>query len=162
MADYYTHFSLIVTLPSTEAQAYAMRLAAQAEEWAGQITPAFADLPDFPACLLDYVEGWCFETELATVKAPTDDGEPAIWLHSDNGGIDSACEFIKHLLEKFDPTGVVTFEWSHTCSKPRIDAYGGGAALVTANSVVTMTTHEWLQQQIAALNLPTPISQLPS
>jgi hypothetical protein len=40
----------------------------------------------------------------------------------------------------------VTFEWSHDCSKPRVDAYGGGAAIITAKRIKTMSTCEWLRK----------------
>jgi hypothetical protein len=53
------------------------------------------------------------------------------------------------LLQTFDPGGRVTFEWSHDCSKPRVDAYGGGAAIVTANEIKTMNTGQWLQEHAA-------------
>jgi hypothetical protein len=43
----------------------------------------------------------------------------------------------------------VTFEWSHDCSKPRVDAYGGGAAFITAKEIKTMSTSAWLNEQIA-------------
>jgi hypothetical protein len=48
----------------------------------------------------------------------------------------------------------VTFEWSHDCSKPRADAYGGGAALITAKNIKTMNTSDWLQEQIGLLTTP--------
>jgi hypothetical protein len=53
------------------------------------------------------------------------------------------------LLQKFDPEGQVAFEWSEDCSKPRIDAFGGGAAFITAKEIKTMTTADWLRQQAA-------------
>ena len=65
-----------------------------------------------------------------------------------NGGLDAVCEFIQHLLQKFDPRGRVTFEWSHDCSKPRVDAYGGGAACITAKEIKSMSTAAWLNEQI--------------
>jgi hypothetical protein len=49
-------------------------------------------------------------------------------------------------LQKFAFAGGAAFEWSHDCSKPRTDAYGGGAAFVTANEIETFTTSEWLQK----------------
>ena len=65
------------------------------------------------------------------------------------GGVDAVCAFIQHLLHKFDPKDYVTFEWSHDCCKPRVDAYGGGAALITAKEIKTMSTATWLNEQIA-------------
>ena len=50
------------------------------------------------------------------------------------------------LLRTYDPTGRVTFEWAFDCSKPRTDAYGGGAAIITARRIKTMNTSEWLSK----------------
>jgi hypothetical protein len=60
--------------------------------------------------------------------------------------MDALCAFIQHLLQKFDPRGRVEFEWSHDCSKPRVDAYGGGAAIITAKRIKSMSTCEWLRK----------------
>ena len=140
MADYFTNFSFIITLPSAEAQAYALELHSQASaSFSGDALPE-----DFPDELKSSVEDWCFEAD-----ADHSDGKPALWLHSSNGGIDAVCAFVSHLLEKFDPQGRVEFEWSNDCSKPRTDAYGGGAALITATEIKTMSTSEWLREHAA-------------
>jgi hypothetical protein len=140
MADYFTNFSFIISLPNQEAQAYALDLAIE-----GSSGFQGAELPeDFPTELENVTEDWCFE-----VEADTSEGKPALWLHSSNGGIDAVCAFIQHLLQKFDPQGRVTFEWSNDCSKPRVDAYGGGAALITAKKIESMTTCEWTRKHAA-------------
>ncbi len=141
MADYFTNFSLIMPLPNAAAQAHALQLAEHASS-ANQGD----DLPaDFPVSLADVIEDWVFETDAES--APEKWG---LWLHSSSGGIDAACAFIQHLLAAFNPDGCVSFEWSHDCSKPRTDAYGGGAALITARKIKTMNTDGWLQKQAAA------------
>jgi hypothetical protein len=63
--------------------------------------------------------------------------------------MDALCAFIQHLLQKFDPRGRVEFEWSHDCSKPRVDAYGGGAAIITAKTIRMMSTCQWLHDHRA-------------
>ena len=68
--------------------------------------------------------------------------------------IDAVCAFIQYLLERFNPDGPVCVEWSNDCSKPRTDAYGGGAALITSEEIRIITTREWLDQQIASLPQP--------
>jgi hypothetical protein len=140
MADYFTNFSLILKLPDEAAQKYALDLAYQASHTCqGDEQPG-----NFPASLAEVVEDWQFETN------PENSAEcPGIWLHSINGGIDAVCAFIQHLLQKYDPEGSVTFEWSNDCSKPRVDAYGGGAAIITADEIKTMNTGQWLQQNAA-------------
>ena len=137
MASYFTHFSVALSLPNEAAQAYALDLAHQADQ-GRQGNP----LPEnFPQALANVLEDWNFETD-----ADSPASGHGLWLHSDNGGVDALCAFLQHLLQKFDPNGRVTFEWSHDCSKPRLDAYGGGAAIVTAQEIKTMSTGQWLAE----------------
>jgi hypothetical protein len=140
MADYFTNFSLVISLANETEQEYALDLAHKASlAQQGDELPA-----DFPPSLVDRIEDWHFET-----VADDSGTKPGLWLHSMDGGVDAACAFIQHLLQKFDPQGKVSFEWSHDCSKPRVDAYGGGAALITAQEIKTLSTAAWLNQQIA-------------
>ena len=148
MADYFTNFSMMLTLPSAGAQKYAADLAQQAF-YIHMGDEAMPD--DFPESLKDLVDDWRFET---AGNHPSDG--PGLWLHSSDGGIDAVCGFIQHLLQKFDPKGHVALEWSNDCSKPRTDAFGGGAALITARKIKTINTGEWLHRQTAKLPKSTP------
>ena len=146
MADYFTNFSLVMDLPDEAAQTYALNLAQQAADM--QFADDPPELPaDFPESLVRVLEIWNFETE---VQGSLEQGKYGVWLHSFNGGIDAVCEFNRHLLRKNDLADTVSFEWSNDCSKPRDDAYGGGAAIITARKIKSMNTAEWLQKQIAA------------
>ena len=146
MADYFTNFSLILELPSETAQHYALDLAHQASLMMhGDENPE-----GIPDCLIGVLDGWSLETE----AQETGNGW-GIWMHSSYGGIDAVCAFIQHLLQKFDPNGCVSFQWSDDCSKPRIDAYGGGAAIITANRIKSINTGQWIQQQTKRLRVRT-------
>ena len=135
MANYYTNFSVVLPL-TKEQQDYTIELAKTIQQHRSEDKP----LPtDFPKMLADELENWAFETEIT---------EKGIWLHSQYGGQDAVCVFIQHLLQRFKFVEGVTFEWSHDCSQPRTDAFGGGAAFVTADQIKTFTTSEWLQQVI--------------
>ena len=147
MADYFTNFSLIVPLPDEAAVQYALDLAEQAfHVHMGDEMP-----DDFPASLRAVIEDWQFETDS---NDPSNCG--GLWLHSSDGGIDAACAFIQHLLHRFAPGDHVTLEWSNDCSKPRVDAFGGGAALITARKIKSISTGEWLHRQISRLPKPQP------
>jgi hypothetical protein len=142
MADYFTNFSLVISLANETEQAYALDLAHIAGlAQQGDELPA-----DFPKALVDMIEDWQFET-----VADDSGTKHGLWLHSSYGGVDAVCAFIQHLLQKFDPKAHVAFEWSHDCSKPRVDAYGGGAAFITAEEIATMNTSAWLDEQRARL-----------
>ena len=147
MADYFTNFSVVINLASEAKQAYALDHAHKAS-----LAQQGDALPEgFPEPLKDAIEDWYFET-----AADGSDGKHGLWLHSMYGAVDAVCAFIQHLLQKLDPKRYVTFEWSHDCSKPRTDAYGGGAAVITAKEIKTMSTAGWLNEQIPEL----PTSEL--
>jgi hypothetical protein len=133
MADYYTNLSFILPLKDAAQKEYALHLAQTASSSRFEETQLPAS---FPESLKDLLENWSFEVE------GCDDG---IWIHSESGGIDAVCAFVQHLLQKYDTIPSLSFEWSHDCSKPRTDAYGGGAAYITAGEIKTMNTSEWLR-----------------
>jgi hypothetical protein len=140
MADYFTNLSLVLKLANETEQAYALDLAHKAS-LAQQGDEPHAD---FPKDLVDMIEDWHFE-----IEADNSGTKNGLWLHSMYGGVDAVCAFLQHLLQKFDPKSHVTFEWSHDCSKPRVDAYGGGAAFITTKEIKTMSTAAWLNEQSA-------------
>ena len=133
MANYFTNFSLTLRL-NKQQQEYALNLVNVVEGYRneGQSLP-----PDLPECIREVVEDWPFDVE------PVSEG---IWITSQEGGQESACAFIQHLLQKFDFAPSVAFEWSHDCSKPQTDAYGGGAAFITSTEIETFSTSEWLRK----------------
>lgn len=152
MADYFTNFSLILPLPSEAAQTYAANLAEQAF----YIHLGDEPMPDdFPASLREVVDDWHFET---VANQPSDGWR--LWLHSSSGGIDAVCAFIQHLLQRFDPEGPIALEWSNDCSKPRVDAYGGGAALITARKIKHLSTGQWPHRQLARLPAKKPAPEI--
>ena len=136
MADYFTNFSFIIALANEAQRNEALELFRQLSAvHQGEEIPA-----DFPAALKDIAEDAGFELD-------ADDEPQGLRFHSTCGGIEAVCAFVQHLLARFQPGGCVTFEWSNDCSKPRIDAYGGGAAIITAREIKTMSTSDWLREQ---------------
>ena len=138
MADYFTNFSFILPLKDDAQKAYALNLSHNASSCRLDET----ELPaNFPEPLKDVMEDWTFEL---------DDSEAGLWLHSEAGGNEAVCAFVQHLLQKFEPAPFVAFEWSHDCTKPRTDAYGGGAAIITQTEIKTMNTADWIRAQLPA------------
>ena len=140
MAYHSTNFSLLIPLPDAAALTYALNLAQQAS----RLNQGDEAEPGFPAELQASTEDWCFEVEGDVLN-----NQSRLWLHSNNGGIDAVCAFLQHLLRKFNPAGQVTFQWSHDCNRPLTDAYGGGAAVITAQEIKSMSTGQWLRENAA-------------
>jgi hypothetical protein len=142
MANYYTHFSLLMQLPTEEAQKFALNLVEQISKVReGEELPA-----DFPVSFHEVLEDWNFEVEASHPSQGR-----GLWLHSENGGIDAVCALIQHLLQLYYPAGHVALEWSNDCSKPRTDAFGGGAAIITATKIKSISTGEWIHRHTSKL-----------
>lgn len=133
MADYYTEFSFEMPVPNAEALAYALVLHRTGDDYCDSDSP----VPDsVPKELHEFLETWDISVEAMA--------ENSLWIHGSD--VELACAFTQHLLQKFDPGAVVKFSWANACSKPCLDAFGGGAAIVTASDVKTMDTQRWLHE----------------
>lgn len=134
MANYYTEFSFFIPLPED---------------------------PDKRKAIESEMRGWCDKREAEedgslgvewNIENAGNDGDrPYIWCrHNDDyGNVDHAAEFTRAVLRLLgDPRAAVVIEWSNSCSKPRLDAYGGGACLVTAKHTSVMQTNAWAEKMI--------------
>jgi hypothetical protein len=134
MADYFTHFSCVLDVGSAEKTIAALelldRLHLEEEE---------ADDPEFSGFALSQQDG---------------PGGSILWFHDDDGqgDVEGVIQFVLRLAEELDLTGLWGFDYSHTCSRPRLEAFGGGAHVIdlgARKSIGWISTHEWLT---AALN----------
>ena len=137
MSNYYTCFSFQVPLPNPAAVTYALDLYKriidiQTGDQKGTLPEDLDndDIRDFPVC-------WDCATD-----------RDGIWLHSTEGGLDTVIPFVQHLLNRFESDEVISFQWSADASKPLLDAYGGGAEVITREESTSMTTGEWLSAEL--------------
>jgi len=132
MADCFTHFSCLIDVgtPHKAARALALFQELRAAEQDDD-DPAFA--------------GVC----LSHQDAP--EGS-TLWIHDDDhGDVEAVIRFILRLADKLDLTGLWGFQYALSCSRPRVDAFGGGAHVINlgARKSIGWSTQEWLS---AALN----------
>lgn len=75
-----------------------------------------------------------------------------LWIRDDESGdVEAVIAFILRLAEELDLSGLWDFEHSTTCSRPRLDAFGGGANVIdlTARKVIGwVNTQTWLAQAL--------------
>ena len=76
-----------------------------------------------------------------------------LWIHDDeHGDVEAVIRFVLRLAEELDLTGLWGFQYALTCSRPRLDAFGGGAHVIdlgARKSIGWTSSQEWLA---AALN----------
>ena len=133
MADYYTHFSCLLDVGTVENARAAHRL--------------YTRLRQEDA---DRDEPLCSGFELTLQEG---DDARALWIRDDvSGDVKQVVGFVLRLAKEFDLKGLWGFDYANTCSRPRIDAFGGGAHVIdlsSRKSIGWTSTHEWLA---AALN----------
>ena len=61
--------------------------------------------------------------------------DKTVWLRDSEGcpNLDGVANLIQAYMKKFGRKDVIHFQWAETCSKPRLDSYGGGAFIITAS-----------------------------
>ena len=137
MADYYVQFSETLD-----------KLRPEEEKWLGEQLAADPDT-DCPVFLLDYEDRdpddpdygfeWSFQGE---------GDERHLWVHAeDHGEVDRLAHLIQKFLKAFRPGECWSLSYANTCSKPRLDGFGGGAVFVTAGEIRTHSSGEFIFQQ---------------
>ena len=133
MADYFTHFSCLIDVGSPDKAARALALFQE-------LCAADQDADDLE------VAGFT----LARQDAPEDS---TLWIHDDeHGDVEAVIRFVLRLAEELDLTGLWGFQYALTCSRPRLDAFGGGAHVLDLGArklIGATSTQDWLS---AALN----------
>lgn len=133
MADYFTQFSCTLDVGTPEKAAAALDLFLRLRE-----EDEASDDPE--------VSGFA-------LSLPDGPGSSVLWFHDDGqGDVEGVIRFVLRLAEELDLTGLWGFDYASTCSRPRLEAFGGGAHIIdlgARKSVGWISTHEWLT---AALN----------
>jgi hypothetical protein len=133
MADYFTHFSCLIDVGSPDKAARALALFQEL-----RAADQDADEPE--------VAGF----NLVHQNAP--EGS-SLWIHDDeHGNVEAVIRFVLRLADELDLIGLWGFQYALTCSRPRLDAFGGCAHVIdlgARKSIGRISTQEWLA---AALN----------
>jgi hypothetical protein len=125
MADYFTHFSCLLDVRTPENAARALEL--------------YNDQPEDEDGLR-LSDGFLLSLEGGSGTE--------LWIYDDGSGDpERVIEFVLLCAETFDLKGLWGFEYANTCSRPRLDAFGGGAHVVdlgNRKSIGWVSTNEWL------------------
>jgi hypothetical protein len=107
MADYFTHFSCLLDVGAPENAALALDLYnALSAEGASEDPPS---------------EGFLLSIQ-------PEHGGTNLWMRDDvTGDPERLIQFVKRCAAAFSLTGRWGFQYANTCSKPRLDGFGGGA-----------------------------------
>ena len=86
-----------------------------------------------------------------------------LWLCDGAGDPEHVIAFVLACAEAFDLSGRWGFVWALTCSKPRLDGFGGGAQLIdlgARKSIAWLDCNHWLQDALdPAFDADTGVAQ---
>lgn len=127
MANYYTHFSCLLDTGTPENAARALDLYnALSEEGAAEDPPSEAFL----------------------LSIEPDHGGTQLWIRDDvTGDPEQVIQFVKRCATEFGLTGLWGFQYATTCSRPRVNSFGGGGHvldLATGKTLDWIDTDGWL------------------
>ena len=127
MADYFTHFSCLLDVGAPEKAALALDLYnALSAEGASEDPPS---------------EGFLLSIQ-------PEHGGTNLWMRDDGAGDpERVIQFVKRCATQFGLTGLWGLQYANSCSRPRIDGFGGGAHvldLATGETVDWIYTDGWL------------------
>ncbi len=142
MADYYTQFSVSIELTEEQSTGALSTFTACTDAAAGI---------DCGLLVPDNLKRFVDDGEFTFECEKLDDG---LWLHDDAGcaDLEAVASFIQHLLQQYDPKGKVVVTYAYTCSRPRIDAFSGGACIVTADDTHWLSIDEWVDETLSKIN----------
>ena len=128
MADYFTHFSCLLDVGTPENAARALDLYNRISEAGASEEP--------PS------EGFLLSIQ-------PEHGGTQLWMHDDVAGDpERLIQFVKRCAAEFGLTGRWGFQYANTCSKPRLDGFGGGSHvldLATGETVDWIFSGSWLE-----------------
>ena len=127
MADYFTHFSCLLDVGTPQNAARALDLYnALSEAGAAEEPPS---------------EGFL-------VSIQPEHGSSRLWLRDDvSGDPERLIQFVKLCAAEFSLKGRWGFQYANTCSRPRLNAFGGGAHVLdlgTGETLGWIDTDGWL------------------
>jgi hypothetical protein len=129
MADYFTHFSCLLDVSTPQNADRALELYnTLSAEGASEEPPS---------------DGFLLSIQ-------PEHGGSKLWMRDDvTGDPERLIQFVKTCATEFNLSGLWGFQYANTCSKPRLDGFGGGAHvldLATGETVAWTYTDGWLAQ----------------
>jgi hypothetical protein len=147
MADYFTQFSFVIPVTPeqgawvAQVHALATELIGQAED--GEARENIEGSQDIVSAAMGLAEKRDGDPCLQIMH---DDKEGTLWVSSeDSGDVDYTADLVQAFLKHFDLDLVVSFEWANTCSKPQLDAFGGGAVVISRRNADWFSTGTFVE-----------------
>lgn len=130
MANYYTNVSFVVECTDAEAamlRQLTMTDWSEVETLDGPLADKFASKEQLMKLVTNDANDEPFLHEI-------EDDPKGVWIYGGEGMIDHLVGALQAIVD-IPADKPIAFQWGDDCSKPRLDAYGGGCAVVTNDDI---------------------------
>jgi hypothetical protein len=150
MADYFTKFSFVIPVTPEQGNwfakvhALATELIGHAED--GEVRDNIEGPPDTVSAALVLAEK---HDALPCLQVTHDEKENTVWVRSeDSGNVDYTADLVQAFLRRFDLDRVISFQWANTCDRLRLDAFGGGALVISRRNADWLNTGTFVETAV--------------
>lgn len=85
------------------------------------------------------------------------DGCENLWIYAEESFmVENLADLLQAFLKEHRPDQYISFTWSHTCSKMRLDEFSGGGVFITAKSQKWCVPYAFIDKEAAKLNKKRP------
>jgi hypothetical protein len=145
MADYIEEFSAEISNASREGIEWLVKISKE-------LDAAYRDQEDerTPKEVQEVMDeqGWVLEELYPPIYDTLDSPCLRFWFHTDDtGGAVFTAAVMQAYLRKFWPDGCLGFSVAETCTRPRLDGFGGHAYFITSKEIRVKSLSCWLYNQ---------------
>ncbi len=147
MAEYFTKFSVVIPVTPEQGDWFAQvhgiatELIGHAED--GAAREGIEGPQDVVLAALAMAEK---RDGVPCIEITHDENEETAWVRSeDSGDVDYTVDLVQAFLKRFELDLVVSFQWANTCSRPRPNAFGGGAVVISRRDAIWFNTGTLLE-----------------
>ena len=154
MADYYDHFSFVLPVHSAEEADWWNRVLARIHDAPCRTLPPDREidrlLAGIPELEFSSEHGAWWGIDHA-VTPPVGETRGDVWFRATYGApnVVALALLVRAFLRRFERPEGYGLESAMTCSKPRLDGFGGAAVWITARGCRWLSTHGWLERRAA-------------
>jgi hypothetical protein len=120
-----------------------IRMATDYISFSSTIDDLTVDEVKFWEDFLESDEAEHYETHFISLQK-SGDGAPYVWFHGDEGYTDLFLDKVQDFIRTFRPDFTFVMMAAETCSRPRVDAFGGHAVYITKDEIDTHSLIDWV------------------